>query len=356
MSHFVERKEKDCLNCGTIVHGRFCHICGQENIVTKESFWSLVHHFIEGITHFDGKFFYTLKPLLFKPGHVSKEYTNGKRYAYLHPVRMYLFTSAVFFLIFFSIINPNKIVQTSEKPLAINDRREILEDYIEKIKQNPADTTSKRNIEILMDTSKSVKISDIGLTGDFGFITIGKNKYTTIEEYDSLQKVLPKKQRDGWIIKRLNKKGLELKEKYDGKPAEAFKDFGNAFLHRLPYLLFISLPFFAGILKLLYIRRKQFYYSDHIIFTIHLYIFSFIILLFLFAFNSLKTWTGWGIWNWFTFLFVSAWVIYLIMALKKFYGQGKLKTTIKFLGLSFLSLILMMTLFIFFLFFSLLQL
>ncbi len=79
MSHLLQRKEKNCLNCGTTVIGKYCHVCGQENIEPKESVWHLVSHFFNDITHFDGKFFTSLKDLVFKPGFLSKEYMNGKK-------------------------------------------------------------------------------------------------------------------------------------------------------------------------------------------------------------------------------------------------------------------------------------
>ena len=102
MSHLTERKEKDCLNCGTMIQGRYCHVCGQQNLEPKESVWHLVSHIFNDITHFDGKFFTTLKDLLFKPGFLSREYVKGRRASYLDPIRMYVFTSAIFFLVFFS--------------------------------------------------------------------------------------------------------------------------------------------------------------------------------------------------------------------------------------------------------------
>jgi len=108
VSHSAERKEKDCLNCGTIVHGRYCHICGQENRDPKESFWHILTHFFSDITHFDGKFFTTVKDLAFKPGFLSKEYIKGRRASYLDPIRMYVFTSAIFFLVFFAFIYSDK--------------------------------------------------------------------------------------------------------------------------------------------------------------------------------------------------------------------------------------------------------
>ncbi|MCW3112565.1 MAG: hypothetical protein JWR18_961 [Segetibacter sp.] len=68
MSHFKERKEKNCLNCNAQVQGRYCQVCGQENVEPKETFGHLVTHLIYDITHLDGKFFSSLKYLLFKPG------------------------------------------------------------------------------------------------------------------------------------------------------------------------------------------------------------------------------------------------------------------------------------------------
>src|SRR5687768_17786211 len=115
MSHLTERKEKNCLNCNAIVQGRYCQVCGQENIVPQESFRHLVLHFIYDITHFDGKFFETLKYLIFKPGLISKEYIAGRRTRYLNPIRMYVFTSAIFFLIFFATSGDN-VVFTGNEP------------------------------------------------------------------------------------------------------------------------------------------------------------------------------------------------------------------------------------------------
>src|SRR5262245_36040488 len=114
MSHSPQRKEKDCLNCGTIVQGRYCHVCGQENLEPKESFWSMVTHFLNDITHFDGKFFTTVKVLFSRPGFLTKEYVRGRRATYLHPVRMYVFTSAIFFLIFFGTKSASNVVQLTD--------------------------------------------------------------------------------------------------------------------------------------------------------------------------------------------------------------------------------------------------
>jgi hypothetical protein len=115
VSHLTERKDKICLNCQATVYGRYCHVCGQENIEPKESFWHLITHFTYDVTHFDGKFFSTLRYLLFKPGFLSHEYLRGRRASYLHPIRMYVFTSALFFLIFFTVKSDDAIIKTNNR-------------------------------------------------------------------------------------------------------------------------------------------------------------------------------------------------------------------------------------------------
>lgn len=106
MSHLEERSEKICLNCNAQLAGPFRHICGQHNIEPKETVLHLKTHFINDITHFDGKFFSTLGLLIKRPGFLPAQYMMGKRAAYFNPVRMYIFTSAIFFLIFFSVVLP----------------------------------------------------------------------------------------------------------------------------------------------------------------------------------------------------------------------------------------------------------
>ena len=69
---------------------------------SKGKFFQLLRHFVEDLTHFDGKLWKTVKLLLFKPGSLTKLYIEGKRASYIHPIRMYIFVSAVFFLFMFT--------------------------------------------------------------------------------------------------------------------------------------------------------------------------------------------------------------------------------------------------------------
>jgi hypothetical protein len=357
VSHAPERKEKDCLNCGATVIGRFCHVCGQENIVPKESFGSLVIHFFYDITHFDGKFFYSLKYLLFRPGFLSKEYVRGKRVTYLNPVRMYVFTSAIFFLLFFLLINPKQFFNTNiNDPLTQKERTEFLKEFEKEYKKQESDTTFLvSQMQKLKDTTKRLTREDLsGGTGSFVFN--GQKKYKTVAEYNSAQKKLDPSQRDGFFMRTLQKKQIKLSQKYAGKSDRVLDDMSEIFLHKLPYLLFISLPFFALFLKLSYVRRKQFYYADHAIFAIHHYVFSFIILLFIFLLGSIRTKPGL---QWLLNLEVALivlWPVYLYLAMLNFYKQNWFKTFIKFILLNILGSLSLLLLFIIFLFLSIFEL
>ncbi len=347
MSHSKERAEKICLNCKAELIGRFCHVCGQENIEPKESVWSLVSHFFADITHFDGKFFSTGRYLVTRPGFLSKEYIIGRRASYLHPIRMYVFTSAVFFLIFYSLFNPRNIginfkddKNKTIKPANTAELRKKALAEADNAEDSAAIINGLKQVEkipfIPKGDSDDISDSDTGSS---------KQKYSSVAEYDSAQKSLPKDQKDNWLKRTVERKSLQVKAKYGDNMKAFLEDVLDKFLHTFPTLLFVSLPLYALFLKLLYIRRP-FYYVDHGIFLLHLYIFTFLVLLMLFGLYKLDEATDWG---WPIALLQAALliygVIYTIKAMKNFYRQGSFKTFIKFSLLNLLAFVSIMILF-----------
>jgi hypothetical protein len=354
VSHIPERKEKDCLNCGTIVQGHYCHHCGQENVVPKETFWHMVTHFFYDITHFDSNFFHTVHHLILKPGFLSKEYMAGRRANYLHPIKMYVFSSAIFFLLFFSFFNETGVINiNAAKPVDAGGRAEYIKRLETRLKKDTGNLKLKAAIAIAKDTTQPISVNDfLKEEGENAGITFMNKSYKSMEEYDSIEKTLPRDKRDGWVMRRLVKKQTDLNKKYHENPNEAAKKLAESVLHRLPYMLFVSLPLFALILKLVYFRRNQFYFADHGVFTIHLYVFSFILLLAVFALGKLENATGWGFINFIVGILFVALFFYLYKAMRKFYGQRRGKTFLKFILVSILSLVMMLILFVLFMFFS----
>jgi hypothetical protein len=350
VSHAPERHEKNCLNCGATVVGRYCHVCGQENIVPRESFGGLVLHFFYDITHFDGKFFQSLKYLLINPGFLPKEYIKGRRSSHLNPVRMYVFTSAIFFLVFFLLVNIKGRfdVVSNERPLTNAQRVKMIGDLESELNKKEADTSAlSQKLKRLKDTTTVLSNSEL-LKISFWRTDSNTRSYHSLAEYDSVQHSLPSDQQDGWFNRMMIRKQIELTNKFEGSFQALVLEWIEIFLHRLPYLLFISLPIFALILKLLYIRRRQFYYVDHAIFSIHHYIFSFIILLAIFLLGAAKQ--NYGV-HWLRVaqvILIIVWPIYLYIAMLNFYKQGWFKTFIKFSLLNLLGSLSLLILFVVF--------
>lgn len=229
--------------------------------------------------------------------------------------------------------------------MSVKDRLELAEDFKERLKQNPGDSSLLKIIVLLTDTTKKVSGDEILAMDPQPFFTVSGRNYKSLKEYYAEQDSLPSGKKDGWFIHMLIKKTTMYNEKYRGRTAEASKIIGESFLHRLPYMLFLSLPFFALILKLLYRRRKNFYYSDHAIFTIYHYILSFILLLVMFSISTVQEQTGWSLFSYLGIIIFLAWPVYLLLEMKNFYKQGWAKTAGKFILLNFLGLIVIFILF-----------
>ena len=358
MSHLPERKEKNCLNCEVPVQGRYCHVCGQENTATRQGVVSLVKHFIFDIFHFDGKFFDTLKYLLFKPGFVPKEYMEGKRINYLDPIRMYLFTSALFFLIFFSINTPEDAINiTGDKRLMTKVERFEYSSHLYKENAQHPDSVVQKQLKFLLDTSFRIGLSkEMNTASDTSFIIKLKNV-----PYLMVVSKIQKGQDElnvgnDWFSTTIEKKWKAYRQKFADDDKAMLLDMANTFLHKFPYILFVSLPLFAFILKLLYTRRKHFYYNDHAVFTLYHYIFSLILLIFYFLLSEMHDWMKWGLLRFLAGIILLSGGIYLAFAIKRFYKQGWAKTLCKFLLLNVLGLFVLILIFILFLIVSLFQL
>ncbi|RYY90672.1 MAG: DUF3667 domain-containing protein [Chitinophagaceae bacterium] len=353
VSHQPERAEKNCLNCGTEVAGRYCQKCGQANVVTKQSAWSLITHFVYDIFHFDGKFFETLKFLLFRPGRVPKEYVAGRRQSYLDPIRMYLFTSALFFLILTSL---NKIQvkagHLTDTYLSRVERYEIAA----QLAVQKTDSNAQAALPVLLDTSMAVLLEvDSAGRQDSVFDFKGVRYIYETESMDSVR--ASNFELDfgkGWIGRTVRKRVEHFNERFAEDRRQAKVAFVQGIVHRLPYLLFISLPFFALLLKLLYVRRKTFYYADHLVFTLYHYIFSFILLLFIIIIARVNT-GGWRIGSWLIFALFCYGLWSLYKGMRTFYGQRRGRTIGKFLLLNLLAFLVMALLFVIFLFISAIQ-
>ncbi len=113
----------------------------------------------------------------------------------------------------------------------------------------------------------------------------------------------------------------------DGPAAERF--WNDFFDSTLPKLFFIMVPFYALILAALYRRRNR-YYVEHLVFSLHFHSFVFVALLFYMLASSYVFRGNASVNAALMGLLAAVILVYLFAALKKVYGQNHLKTIAKF--------------------------
>jgi hypothetical protein len=219
MSHKKYRTETNCLNCGAEVTGKFCSNCGQENLDTKENFFHLAFHFVSDYFHFDSKFFRSLIPLFTRPGFLTKEYWEGRRVKYIHPLRIFFFSTIIF------------VIATSAfyKKFGHELKGKMIQQDKEFVKYDSAFLSS----------------------------------------YPDDKKFYIPTSTDSVTVKEI--KEAKIRETHQIKKLEDSVD--RAFFN-LKYITFILLPFYAFYFWLLY-RKKRPFYVDHLVYAMHFMTFAY---------------------------------------------------------------------------------
>ncbi|MGZ3813938.1 MAG: DUF3667 domain-containing protein [Mucilaginibacter sp.] len=327
------RAENDCLNCGTILEGKFCHNCGQENLELKENFGHMMSHAISDYFHFDHLFFHTLKPLLFSPGKLTNEYMAGRRAQYLHPVKMYIFISIVYFLLLFQ--SGHELVNINDKPNKPANVEKNLDSTKKQIAGNPyIPNAAKKEIEKDIDKSKvKDKADQDNTTSDDAR---GPNKWfhpitkdPSYPVYMANQSKLPEVEQDGFFERQWNKKVFSYIEKYGAGAKEAFLD---ELKHNTPKMMFLLLPLFALILRVAFWKNRK-YYVEHMIYSFHFHCFLFLFLGIMILIQmaipaSWETLIGWM--KTIETLYI-IWYIYL--SLRVVYHRSRFRTITKMIGM-----------------------
>lgn len=87
----------NCFSCGESMNGVFCYACGNKNDNYRRSIWSLGVELFSSLTAFEGRIWRSLRSLIFKPGQMAREFSDGARQKWTSPIRLYLATSLLLF-------------------------------------------------------------------------------------------------------------------------------------------------------------------------------------------------------------------------------------------------------------------
>ena len=96
-------------------------------------------------------------------------------------------------------------------------------------------------------------------------------------------------------------------------------------------IFFVLLPLFAVLLAIFYRKqRKHFFFVDHLVFSLTMHTFAFVVLIG--AALAAQVLSG----GWVARLTLIVLSLYLFLSLKYFYGQGWVKTGVKFTCITFI--------------------
>lgn len=339
--------------------------------------WHLIGHFFADITHFDSQIFTTLKDLILRPGFLTREYAAGRRVKYLNPIRMYIFISAIFFLVMFAGTEEEHKGGGEESTHATNLFRQQFADSLRGAKvmaggvgedkvmagkdgglkvtaggvkgtkggvvgvRDSVRTVVNGEIAARLDTTEAVKAGVESMFFAFGSggkltIDLTENKYNSLREYDSIEPRLPDSSRNsglwGWFVRR----NVQLKEEHGGRSKMHIE---QNLQHSIPKIMFVLLPLFALFVSWFY-SRATYYYVQHAIFTIHFH--SFLFLLFLIVTLVSKQLTSYQAVMWLVFGTYLLAYVYLVAALRGMYQQAVWLSALKGLAIGVLYLLAIM--------------
>jgi len=320
--------QKSCRNCNATLpaDASFCSNCSQKYTTGKVPFHSFIKDFLQHYFNLDSRFFRTLAAL-FIPGKLTKEYFLGKHKSYSKPLQLFLVPAFFLFaLVSWNIskadFGDNTFIRLKGdldwiEFYAKLDRAKIQTDsiFLDSIALAATDTLSQKLKAHYPSIEDSLDIGNFGTVHPAFAIPKIAKKDLLLKSSDELVEIYGKDR--GFMEKIIL--GQATKFKKGGRGVIEF------FISKLSITLLLMMPILALVLKLFYIRHDYFY-VEHLIFTLHFHAFTFILILILGLFGHYLP----GLIITITILSI---FIYLYLAMKKVYHQKKGKTFVKFIGL-----------------------
>jgi hypothetical protein len=265
---------RTCPNCGNQQVEKFCPECGQR-FARNLAFTEFFRVVADDQFSIDAKLPRTLRALFLRPGQLTAEYREGRVARYIPPFRLYLLASVLFFVL-----------------LSFLSRR--------------SDWAERAEVEIRKDMTSDTVASDSSWISD-------------------VEVNFPWR----WLDQRLETNIRALAEL---PPSVAMRRVVDTTLEETPKVMFVLLPVFALLLKLLYFRRAR-YYIEHFVFALHFHAFAYVIFGIALIIGS-----GW------VFLIPGIILpVYLLLAMRRAYAQGWIRTIIKWFVLSNIYSVLLIT-------------
>src|SRR5213595_3620720 len=263
----------DCENCGAQLQGHWCAKCGQPAIDYRRSFRHVIADLLNEFLNWDSKFFATIGLLLVRPWKLTNQFLAGHRVRYVHPLRLYLLASIVFF---FAVNYWAKSIHLQPGNLPPATRAEIKSEL------------DKENLTPEQRAKVERALNMANMSPEAAAIMAAKRKDTTQEETATPQATPTAKETATPVVdfspaffqsgnpSTPFEKWIETRAKEKiGEHGTNLQLFAKTLISNLPYMVLCCIPLFAFVLKILYVRRKVFY-IDHLIYALHIHSFAYL--------------------------------------------------------------------------------
>ncbi len=291
----IRRRSSRCLNCGRSIEEiyNFCPNCGQENTNRHVSFKALIGEFFNNYLSFDSKFGRSIAPFFFRPGKLTTEFINGRRVNYANPIRLYLIISLFHFFALNQFNNYKNTNVTERGAINFNFDSDQFKKEIAKLELDTLEIDLGNNERMVLNQAlDSVEFSLfkkadsikserdlIKLIPTDGSIWPFENRAQILTFYDLTDElnISNDKLYDSLHVSDLSFFRTAAIKQTIKLSRATMKEMISFFIENLPLLMFILLPLFALLLKLLYVRRNK-YYIMHLIHALHIHSLAFFLL------------------------------------------------------------------------------
>lgn len=327
----TDRRTDTCLNCDQLLSEdyKFCPNCGQKNSDNNVSVLTLLEDIFSNYFSLDSQFSKSFVPFFFKPGVLTNQFIEGKRVRFIQPVKLYVFTSLMFFFILTSVLSRNNF-NFGDVFIDEENNRDSIATYT-----SGSISTSQQILDSLTAQTDSLNQTQTDtLTGFLSNTTLDGVIGLLQNESISDEAVLDSLNIS--IEGRLAKQFTAQVRKISRSGVSVFVPF---LLKNLPIMMVLIVPILAFILKLLYIRRKELYIT-HLVHAVHLHAFAY----FTYAFILLMMYFSPKILNaseLFVFVGIGVVGIYGLISFFTVYKQGIFKTIVKCISVGLIYSFLM---------------
>ena len=321
-------KTDTCANCGKPLLGPYCAICGQPRHTHRRSVRSLIHDFVVDFVNFDSRILRTARALLFQPGELPTAFREGRTQRYVPAIRLYLFVSLIFFILLSVTGIAILQLQVEAKPVkVIYDAQGNA--FLPNPAYDPTDPDSKflpKNIPLSKEKANVPGGHFTYSTESYFFTRVGGiHSSLSSDAKARLLESLKARSQDNGTVSWWKSKIFAGLNRLVSDPAAL----NGPLTDWLPRALFLLLPLYALLLAVFHLRRrKEFYLVDHLVFSLSVHTFAFVALIGAAALAQVAP--GETV----AWLLLVILTLYLFQAMKRFYKQGWLKTTVKFVLIS----------------------